>query len=111
MVEVPGRIPPDRAAPHLERQRISPEGGGARRRLPPGRAASGGLGRISPAGGYGRRRIPLGAAAADLARASGSPPAMTATVLGGIGGASRESAGDEVHEPRTGPCCHHDSTG
>ena len=54
MVEVPGRIPPDRAAPLLEQRRISPEGGGARRRLPPGRAASGGLGRISLGGGGAR---------------------------------------------------------
>jgi hypothetical protein len=53
MVEVPGCILPDRAAPRLERRRISPEGGGSRQggqraaawgRIPPGRAESRGLG-------------------------------------------------------------------
>ena len=59
MVEVPGRIPPDRAAPRLERRRISPGGGGAQRRVPPGRqrdAAWGGSRPQAAAAGDGSRQ-------------------------------------------------------
>ena len=65
--------------------------------------------RADPARGCGSQQE----GTADPAGVRGSPPGAPADPIGagGSGAAAKKSAGDEVDEPRTSPCCHHGSTG